>query len=259
MSRSRKVFAPTATSLFSDLRGSGKSFFTNHLVRAYYESGAHIVLVDVGHSYKGLCDMVSGYYFTYDEKNPIRFNPFYIAEGDILDTEKKESIKTLLLALWKKDDETFRRSEYVALSVALTQYYETVQKGYLPLFDSFYEFLKRSFVKVLRQDQVKEKDFDIGNSCIVLRPYYRGGEFDYLLNARQNIDLLSERFIVFELDNIKEHPILFPIVTIIVMEVFISKMRKLSGIRKVILIEEPGRRSQRGHGRVHQIPVQDSA
>lgn len=91
--------------------GSGKSFFTNHMVRSYYEQGTHIVLVDVGHSYKGLCDMVKGYYFTYDEKNPIRFNPFFIGEGDTLDTEKKESIKTLLLALWKKDNETFNRSE----------------------------------------------------------------------------------------------------------------------------------------------------
>lgn len=219
--------------------GSGKSFFTNHMVRSYYESGAHIVLVDVGHSYKGLCDMVSGYYFTYEEKNPIRFNPFYIAEGDVLDTEKKESIKTLLLALWKKDDETFKRSEYVALSVAVTLYYEHIETDRVfPCFNSFYEFLQSSFVKVLDADQVKEKDFDIGNFLYVLRPYYRGGEFDYLLNAKENIDLLAERFIVFELDNIKEHPILFPIVTIIIMEVFISKMRKLSGIRKVILIEE---------------------
>ncbi len=68
--------------------------------------------------------MVNGYYFTYDEKNPIRFNPFYIGEGEVLDTEKKESIKTLLLALWKKDDENFNRSEYVALSNALQLYYE---------------------------------------------------------------------------------------------------------------------------------------
>jgi conjugation system TraG family ATPase len=49
---------------------------------------------------------------------------------------------------------------------------------------------------------------------------------------------LEQRFIVFELDNIKDHPILFPVVTIIIMEVFISKMRKLKGIRKMILIEE---------------------
>jgi conjugation system TraG family ATPase len=220
--------------------GSGKSFFTNHMVRSYYEQGTHVVLVDVGHSYKGLCDMVGGYYFTYEEYNPIRFNPFYIGEGDKLDTEKKESIKTLLLALWKKDNETFRRSEYVALSNALQLYYDKLDKdeGLFPCFNTFYDFLKEDFVKVLEQDHVKEKDFDVNNFLYVLRPYYQGGEFDYLLNATENLELLQERFIVFELDNIKDHPILFPVVTIIIMEVFISKMRKLKGIRKMILIEE---------------------
>lgn len=220
--------------------GSGKSFFTNHMVRSYYEQGTHIVLVDVGHSYKGLCDMVGGYYFTYDEKNPIRFNPFYIGEGDNLDTEKKESIKTLLLALWKRDNEVFNRSEYVALSNALQLYYEKLDKnvGLFPCFNSFYDFLRNEFVEVLNNDKVKEKDFDISNFLYVLRPYYKGGELDYLLNATENLELLTERFIVFELDNIKDHPILFPVVTIIIMEVFISKMRKLKGIRKMILIEE---------------------
>ncbi|MBG6061555.1 conjugation system TraG family ATPase [Flavobacterium sp. CG_9.1] len=220
--------------------GSGKSFFTNHMVRSYYEQGTHIVLVDVGHSYKGLCDMVGGYYFTYDEKNPIRFNPFYISEGDNLDTEKKESIKTLLLALWKKDNETFNRSEYVALSNALQLYYEKLDANpnLFPCFNTFYDFLKGDFVIILEGDKVKEKDFDVNNFLYVLRPYYQGGEFDYLLNATENLELLKERFIVFELDNIKDHPILFPVVTIIIMEVFISKMRKLKGVRKMILIEE---------------------
>jgi conjugation system TraG family ATPase len=216
--------------------GSGKSFFTNHMVRSYYEQGTHIVLVDVGHSYKGLCQLVKGYYFTYDEENPIRFNPFHIGQGDILDTEKRESIKTLLLALWKKDNESFNRSEYVALSNALQLYYDK-ERGFRS-FDSFYEFLQTEFVAVLKSELVKEKDFDVSNFLYVLRPYYKGGEFDYLLNARENLEFLSERFIVFELDNIKDHPILFPVVTIIIMEVFISKMRKLKGVRKMILIEE---------------------
>lgn len=216
--------------------GSGKSFFTNHMVRSYFEQGTHVVLVDVGHSYKGLCDLVNGYYFTYNEKSPIKFNPFYIGQGDALDTEKKESIKTLLLALWKKDNENFNRSEYVALSNALQLYFESNKS--FPCFDSFYEFLQNDFVEVLKEDQVKDKDFDISNFLYVLRPYYKGGEFDYLLNAKENIDLMQQRFIVFELDNIKDHPILFPVVTIIIMEVFISKMRKLKGIRKMILIEE---------------------
>ncbi|MES2418310.1 MAG: TraG family conjugative transposon ATPase [Bacteroidota bacterium] len=220
--------------------GSGKSFFTNHMIRSYYEQGAHVVLVDVGHSYKGLCDLVSGYYFTYSENDPIKFNPFYLTDGDVLDTEKKESIKTLLLALWKKDDESFRRSEYVALSNALTLYFAHLDSrlDIFPCFNSFYEFLMSEYMQVLEDGKVKEKDFDVGNFLYVLNPYYRGGEFDYLLNASENLDLLHQPFIVIELDNIKDHPILFPVVTLILMEMFISKMRKLKGVRKVLLIEE---------------------
>lgn len=220
--------------------GSGKSFFTNHMVRSYYEQGAHVVLVDVGHSYKGLCDLVKGYYFTYTEENPIKFNPFYIGEGDSLDTEKLETIKTLLFVLWKKDDEKKTRSEYVALSTALQLYFEKTDadKSIFPCFDTFYEFVKTDYKEYLKVEQVKEANFDIDTFLYVLRPYYWGGEFDYLLNGKEDLDLLLQPFIVFELDNIKDHAILFPVVTMIIMEVFLSKMRKLKGIRKIILIEE---------------------
>lgn len=220
--------------------GSGKSFLTNHLMRTYYEQGTHVVLVDVGHSYRGLCELVEGYYFTYEEDNPIRFNPFHIEGRKRPDTEKKESLKTLLHALWKKDDESFRRSEYVALSNALSGYYELLEKDHsiFPCFDTFYEYLGKGFKEVLVEQGVKDRDFDVDNFMFVLRPYYRGGEFDYLLNSRENLDLMQQRFIVFELDNIKDHPILFPVVTLMIMEIFISKMRKLKGVRKIILIEE---------------------
>jgi conjugation system TraG family ATPase len=220
--------------------GSGKSFWTNHLLRSYYEQGAHIVIMDIGHSYRGLCELAGGYYFTYSENDPIRFNPFHLADGDTLDTEKKESIKTLLLALWKKDDEPYRRSEYVAISNALTGYYKHLEHypDIFPCFNTFYEYLMEEYMQVLEDGKVKEKDFDVANFLYVLNPYYRGGEFDYLLNATENLDLLHERFIVFEIDACKDHPILFPVVTLIIMEMVISKMRKLPGIRKVVLIEE---------------------
>ncbi|MBN3584839.1 TraG family conjugative transposon ATPase [Algoriphagus aestuarii] len=220
--------------------GSGKSFFTNHMMRTYFEQGAHVVLVDVGHSYKGLCNLVNGYYFTYEESAPISFNPFFISDRRRPDTEKKESLKTLLYALWKKEDETYKRSEYVALSNALTGYFEWLESDHqvFPCFDSFYEFLDRDFREVLEKDRIKVSDFDVDNFMYVLRPYYKDGEFDYLLNARNNLNLLEQRFIVFELDTIKDHPILFPVVTLMIMEIFISKMRKLKGIRKIILIEE---------------------
>jgi conjugation system TraG family ATPase len=220
--------------------GSGKSMFMNHLLHSYVQQGAHCIVVDVGHSYEGLCQLVNGYYFTYSEENPIKFNPFFIAPGEVLDTEKKESIKTLLVALWKHNDETFRRSEYVAISNALQSYYAYLDNNnkVFACFNSFYEFLQNEFIEELKADGVKDRDFDVHNFLYVLRPYYKGGEFDYLLNATENLDVMQQPFIVFELDNVKDHPILFPVITLIIMEMFISKMRKLKGIRKVIVIEE---------------------
>lgn len=225
--------------------GSGKSFFTNHMVRQYYEQGSHVLLVDTGNSYLGLCELINrksngkdGIYFTYSEENPIAFNPFY-TEDCAFDIEKKESIKTLILTLWKRDNEPPSRAEEVALSNAVSLYIEKIKaKEAEPGFNSFYEYVKGEYRDVLEEKKVREKDFDIDNFLNVLEPYYKGGEYDYLLNSTKQMDLLSKRFIVFELDNIKDHPILFPIVTIIIMEVFINKMRRLKGVRKLILIEE---------------------
>jgi len=226
--------------------GSGKSFFTNHMVRQYYEQGAHVLLVDTGNSYQGLCSLINqktkgedGIYFTYTEKNPISFNPFY-SDDRVFDIEKKESIKTLLLTLWKRDDQAPTRAEEVALSGAVNLYIEKIRNdtSVVPCFNTFYEFVFNEYRLRLEEKQNREKDFDIYNFLNVLEPYYRGGEYDYLLNSDKQLDLLSKRFIVFELDNIADHKILLPVVTIIIMEVFISKMRRLKGIRKLILIEE---------------------
>lgn len=226
--------------------GSGKSFFTNHMCRQYWEQGTHIVLVDTGNSYQGLCNFINrrtngedGVYFTYTEKNPISFNPFYTDDG-VFDIEKRESIKTLIMTLWKRDNEPPTRSEEVALSNAVSLYIEriTIDESVIPSFNSFYEFVKLDYAAILDAKRVREKDFDLANFLNVLEPYYKGGEYDFLLNSEKQLDLLSKRFIVFEIDAIKDHKILFPIVTIIVMEVFINKMRRLQGIRKMILIEE---------------------
>ena len=226
--------------------GSGKSFFTNHLVRQYYEQGTHIVLVDTGNSYQGVCELIhhktkgkDGIYFTYTEDNPIAFNPFYTDDG-VFDIEKRESIKTLILTLWKRDNEPPTRAEEVALSNAVNLYLQLVKDKPLhtPSFNGFYEYIKNDYRAILQEKQVREKDFDLANFLNVLEPYYKGGEYDYLLNSDKELDLLSKRFIVFEIDAIKDDPILFPVVTIIIMEVFINKMRRLKGIRKMILIEE---------------------
>ena len=226
--------------------GSGKSYLTNHLVRQYWEQGSHILLVDTGNSYQGLCSLIhaktkgrDGVYFTYTEEAPIAFNPFYVEDG-VYDVEKRESLKTLLLTLWKRESEEPTRSEEVALSNAVNLYLSKLRadRSIVPSFDTFYEFVETDYHRLLEQKRVREKDFDIANFLNVLEPYYKGGEYDYLLNSDKQLDLLDKRFIVFELDNISSNRTLLPVVTLIIMETFISKMRRLKGVRKVILIEE---------------------
>jgi len=224
--------------------GSGKSFFTNHIMRQYYEQGSHIILVDMGNSYQGLCNIINqqthgkdGIYFTYTEKNPIAFNPFYTEDG-IYDIEKKESIKTLILCLWKREGASVEQSESLTISKAINMYVEQIRQSHVqPSFNTFYEFFKGEFAET-ELKSVREKEFDLFNFLYVLKPFYKGGEFDYLLNSDNDLDLLSKRFIVFEIDSIKDNKVLFPVVTIVIMEAYINKLRRLKGIRKILLLEE---------------------
>lgn len=228
--------------------GSGKSFFMNHLVRQYWEQGTHVVLVDTGNSYQGLCEMVrrktkgqDGIYFTYTEENPISFNPFYTDDYKF-DVEKKDSIKTLLLTLWKSEDDKISKTESGELGSAVSAYIQKIQadRSIVPCFNTFYEFMLDDYRRDLdeREIKVSREDFNIDNMLTTLRQYYKGGHFDFLLNSEENIDLLNKSFIVFEIDQIKENKELFPVVTIIIMEAFIGKLRRLKGVRKQLIVEE---------------------
>ena len=225
-----------------------KRGFMNHLVRQYYEQGAHVVLVDTGNSYQGLCGMIrrktggaDGVYFTYTEDKPISFNPFY-TDDYIFDVEKKDSIKTLLLTLWKSEDDKVTKTESGELGSAVSAYIERIQsdRSIVPSFNTFYEYMRDDYRKELAQRDIKveKSDFNIDNMLTTMRQYYRGGRYDFLLNSTENIDLLGKRFIVFEIDSIKENRELFPVVTIIIMEAFINKMRRLKGVRKQLIVEE---------------------
>lgn len=228
--------------------GSGKSFFMNHLVRQYWEQGTHVVLVDTGNSYQGLCEMIrsktkgeDGIYFTYTEEKPISFNPFY-TEDNQFDVEKKDSLKTLLLTLWKSEDDRISKTESGELGSAVDEYIKKIQtdRNIIPSFNTFYEFMRDEYKMALREREIEvsKADFNIDNLLTTLRQYYRGGRFDFLLNSDKELDLLNKRFIVFEIDAIKENRDLFPVVTIIIMEAFINKMRRLKGIRKQLIVEE---------------------
>ena len=237
--RNKFVLGPT---------GSGKSYFMNHLVRQYYEQGTHILMVDVGHSYEGSCNLINrktygqdGIYLTHDDDNPITFNPFYVDDGKYT-KNKLESINTLLLTLWKKETEPFSRTEEVALADAVEEFIKRVKKGEREAsFNGFYEYCddQEGFRAFLITKGYQREYFDVQQFLLTMQPFYKGGKYDFLLNSNLKVDLLTKRFIVFELENIKDHPILFPIVTLIIMETFMAKISRLpKTVRKMMIIEE---------------------
>jgi len=101
-------------------------------------------------------------------------------------------------------------------------------------FNSYYEFALERIPQITSLEKIK---FDIRDFAAILKQFYRGGELEMTLNSDLDVNLFDERFIVFEIDKIKDDPVLFPIVVLIIMDVFLQKMRIKKG-RKALIIEE---------------------
>lgn len=101
-------------------------------------------------------------------------------------------------------------------------------------FNSYYEFAIERIPQLMRQQNI---EFDIHNFAAILKPFYKGGEQEFILNNDIDSSLFDEKFIVFEIDKVKDDPVLFPIIVLIIMDVFTQKMRIKKG-RKCLVIEE---------------------
>ncbi|SFF48590.1 AAA-like domain-containing protein [Pedobacter antarcticus] len=331
--------------------GSGKSFFTNSMIEQYMQhKNMDVVIVDVGHSYKGINEYFNGRYITYTEENPITMNPFVIKREE-LNIEKKDFLGTLIGLLWKTAEGTVSGVERDLIAEVINSYYSSFFDGYTGLtprlqerlkkevkakiddqqiwktvktyfsekvgsltyfgakaslvnsesyinhkyshlatelfigvekqlfrrfyhaeytrlydlermkadevrrkehyenlirdlsFDSFYKYAVYKIPAILAEEEENPNsresiNFNFIEFRYVLRKFCTGEEFGHTLNQKVDDSLFSERFIVFEIDSIKGHKILFPVVTLIIMDVFIQKMRHRTSFRKTLIIEE---------------------
>lgn len=101
-------------------------------------------------------------------------------------------------------------------------------------FNTYYEFALERIPQITSLEKIH---FDIRDFAAILKQFYRGGELETTLNSDIDTNLFDERFVVFEIDKIKDDPVLFPIIVLIIMDVFIQKMRIKKG-RKALIIEE---------------------
>ena len=230
---------PNANKVVLGPSGSGKSFFMNEYVRQIYRNGNEVVLVDTGHSYLGLCEYYNGKYITYTDENPITMNPFRISE-DEYNEEKREFLKSLITLLWKGSEVQLTQVEDTLISNTINEYYrnyfELIKEPAYLSFNSFYEFAVDFMNKQIREAKIGSYA-EMESFEFVLKKFYKGGDYERTLNDDMDKSLFEEKLIVFEVDAIKDHKILFPIVTLIIMDLFIQKMRLKKG-GKSLIIEE---------------------
>lgn len=216
--------------------GSGKSFHMNSVVRQMWEQNTDVVMVDTGNSYEGLCEYVGGKYISYTEEHPITMNPFRIKREEY-NVEKIGFLKNLIMLIWKGSDGTITKTEDKLIEQTITEYYENYFNGKIKSlsFNTFYEFSVDTIPRICRDNNLT--GIDIASFDFLMKGFYKGGNYEMTLNEDIDTTLFDETFIVFEIDSIKDNPLLFPIVTLIIMDLFIQKMR-IKKNRKVLVIEE---------------------
>jgi len=102
-------------------------------------------------------------------------------------------------------------------------------------FNSFYEYSVQRIPDICEENRIT--GIDLSTYRYMMKDFYRGGNHEKTLNENMDSSLFDETFVVFEIDSIKDDPLLFPLVTLIIMDVFLQKMR-IKKNRKVLVIEE---------------------
>ena len=225
--------------------GSGKSFFMNKYLKSCYDAGQHVFLIDVGDSYRALCNIIKeeskgadGTYYTFEKGKPISFNPFRnVGRFKTADNQALNFIFTLMLTLWKNGNEAMNSASMKLVRDSIMAFLDRWEGSSDPVFNDYYKYVRDEFCISLGEKEIGKEYFDLKDYLISLEQFYEGGVYDYLLNSYDNADILNDRFVVFEIDRIKGDPVIYPVTTLVIMDAFMEKMAS-SGDFKVMCIEE---------------------
>ncbi len=224
--------------------GTGKSFYINDYLTQCLAQGNHIVMIDIGHSYKRNCEYNNGLYYDSGKKDLFKFNLFLCrkdTEGNYMysESEKDETYTQLnivvdgLKVLWR-DAGGFKNSEIAILQEIVEDYYKKVNKEKShPDLEGFYKFLE--YYKKNHLDNEQASLIDINDLKYSLKPF-AVGEFKSLLNAKEEINIINDRLILFDLEEINARA--FNIVIFLIITLVLRKVQTLKGIRKTLGIDE---------------------
>ena len=176
-----------------------------------------------------------------------KFYKVYEAYETINDDEKRKIYNETQLILIKSNEiirqpktaEEWNESFRKAIIKKIKELEEKLEAKELS-FNGFYDYCDKFLPLYLnnKKHSITEREFNLRTFLFVLKDFYKGGRYGTTLNNKADESLFDEPFIVFEIDNVKDNPKLFPIVTLIIMDTFIQKMRLRKDRRKALIIEE---------------------
>ena len=176
-----------------------------------------------------------------------KFYKVYEAYETLSDVEKRKIYNETQLILIKSNEiirqpktaEEWNESFRKAIIKKIKELEEKLEAKELS-FNGFYDYCDKFLPLYLnnKKHSITEREFNLRTFLFVLKDFYKGGRYGTTLNNKADESLFDEPFIVFEIDNVKDNPKLFPIVTLIIMDTFIQKMRLRKDRRKALIIEE---------------------
>lgn len=233
--------------------GSGKSFWLNNYILQSYELGRDIMIIDIGGSYRSMIALNGGKYFDSTEQKKFAFNPF-LCDRDkngkylYIDTTDAESaddqIKTIVAIIsyiWKAWEQMMP-AETAILRKSIIGFYDYVNNSSVgqnnerifPDMKAYRKYLQEVFKN--RMSDFEKQKFEIEELILLLEPY-TDGELSFLLNAKENVDIVHDKLIAFDMEDASKKEY-FPLVAIITLQMIVDKIKKRQGMMKELIIDE---------------------
>jgi hypothetical protein len=224
--------------------GSGKSFSEGYFIAQGVIRNEIQVIIDKGGTYKNLIAALGGVYFEHTEESPFKVNPFQ-AELDkngnyIIDDDKILLIRTFIAILWKnkENEERFSTLESSVLTELIPMYYKSASsKKEVPCLSNFAVWLNSIKDNKEIADEHLALRFDFNNLLIVMKPYTEG-IYANILNNQESMSLTDNKLICFDLESLQRDKTLYPVVTMLLIDLILQHIKKNKKIMKRIILDE---------------------
>lgn len=200
--------------------GSGKSFLVNHIAFNYYASGGIVRIIDIGGSYRKLCELLGGKFISFSENSDIVINPF----GNVIRIEDDIGVLTAIIGqmVYSATGAFPDEDEMTLIKMACIDVWQ--MKGSEASIDDVYEWLSGfpstallEFPHGQQDEYEKELTRKAHRLASNLRDFTTAGIYGRWFNGPTTLNIAKDDFVVLELEELKPKVELFRVVTLQVL------------------------------------------